>query len=74
MILVTGAAGNIGGELVRTLAAAGTPVRALSRSAGQDGFPPGTEVVSCPRCWPRPRAPACARWSSCRACPPGAGT
>jgi uncharacterized protein YbjT (DUF2867 family) len=34
MILVTGAAGNIGGELVGALAEAGQPVRALTRSAG----------------------------------------
>lgn len=33
MILVTGATGNIGGELVRALARSGEPVRALSRSA-----------------------------------------
>jgi nucleoside-diphosphate-sugar epimerase len=44
MILVTGATGNIGGELVRTLAEAGQPVRALTRSAEQDRFPLGVEV------------------------------
>lgn len=32
MILVTGAAGNVGGELVAALAEAGQPVRALTRS------------------------------------------
>jgi uncharacterized protein YbjT (DUF2867 family) len=32
MILVTGATGNVGGELVRALAAAGQPVRALTRA------------------------------------------
>jgi uncharacterized protein YbjT (DUF2867 family) len=46
MILVTGAAGNVGGALTRALAAAGVPVRALARSAEQDRFPPGTEVAA----------------------------
>ena len=36
MILVTGAAGNVGAELVRILAEARVPVRALTRSAGPD--------------------------------------
>src|ERR1700759_2002798 len=31
MILVTGASGNVGGEVVRALAARGEPVRALAR-------------------------------------------
>lgn len=46
MILVTGAAGNVGGELVRTLAEARVPVRALTRSATPGRFPPGAEVVA----------------------------
>jgi uncharacterized protein YbjT (DUF2867 family) len=46
MILVTGAAGNVGGELVRALADAGLPVRALIRSGGQDRLPPGAEAVA----------------------------
>ncbi len=46
MIVVTGAAGNVGGELVAALAAAGQPVRALTRSAEPGRFPPGVEVVS----------------------------
>lgn len=46
MILVTGARGNVGGSLVRQLAAAGLAVRALSRDAGAAGFPPGVEVVT----------------------------
>jgi uncharacterized protein YbjT (DUF2867 family) len=46
MILVTGASGNVGGELVTALADAGQPVGALVRSPGQDRFPPGTEVVT----------------------------
>jgi uncharacterized protein YbjT (DUF2867 family) len=44
MILVTGATGNVGSELVRTLAAAGGPVRALIRSEQRrSGPPPGVE-------------------------------
>ena len=46
MILVTGATGNVGGELVGALAAAGVPVRALTRSAGQGRFPAGTAEVA----------------------------
>jgi uncharacterized protein YbjT (DUF2867 family) len=46
MIVVTGAAGNVGGELVAALAEAGQPVRALTRSAEPGRFPPGVEVVS----------------------------
>jgi uncharacterized protein YbjT (DUF2867 family) len=46
MIVVTGAAGNVGGELVAALAEAGEPVRALTRSAEPGRFPPGVEVVS----------------------------
>ena len=50
MILVTGAAGNVGGELVGALADAGEPVRALVRAlpagTGQGQFPPGAETVA----------------------------
>ena len=46
MILVTGASGNVGGELVKTLAKAGEPVRALVRATGQGQFPPGAEPVA----------------------------
>ena len=46
MILVTGAAGNVGSELVAALAEAGQPVRALTRSAEPSRFPPGVEVVT----------------------------
>jgi uncharacterized protein YbjT (DUF2867 family) len=46
MILVTGAAGNVGSELVRTLADAGLPVRALTRSAGQGRLPPGAQAAA----------------------------
>jgi len=45
MILVTGATGNVGGELVRALTEAGRPVRALTRSGGA-GLPPGAEAVA----------------------------
>jgi len=43
MILVTGATGNVGAELVRALAGAGQRVRALSRSGRTDGLTTGTE-------------------------------
>lgn len=45
MILVTGATGNVGGELVRALAGVGEEVRALSRSAIPHGLPEGVEGV-----------------------------
>jgi len=45
MILVTGATGNVGGELIRQLAGAGQPVRALTRGDGRAGFPPGVEAA-----------------------------
>src|ERR1700733_13408889 len=45
MILVTGATGNVGRELLRQLAQAGQPVRALTRRDGQAGFPPGVQAV-----------------------------
>jgi uncharacterized protein YbjT (DUF2867 family) len=45
MYLVTGATGNVGGEVVRALSAAGEPVRALVRSESSDGaFPAGVDV------------------------------
>jgi uncharacterized protein YbjT (DUF2867 family) len=46
VILVTGATGNVGGELVNLLADAGLPVRALARPAGQSRFRPGVEAVA----------------------------
>jgi uncharacterized protein YbjT (DUF2867 family) len=46
MILVTGATGNVGGELVRTLVAAGEPVRALiRRDSDRSRLPLGAEAV-----------------------------
>ena len=47
MILVTGATGNVGAELVRTLADGGHPVRALVRDESRRaGLPPGVEAVA----------------------------
>ncbi|PAZ17426.1 nucleoside-diphosphate sugar epimerase [Streptomyces sp. SA15] len=46
MILVTGATGNVGAELVRALAQLGEPVRALSRSGRADEGAPGAEAVA----------------------------
>jgi uncharacterized protein YbjT (DUF2867 family) len=46
MILVTGATGNVGGELVRVLADMGEPVRALiRREADRDRLPAGVDAV-----------------------------
>jgi uncharacterized protein YbjT (DUF2867 family) len=44
-ILVTGAGGNVGGELVELLADAGRPVRALVRGPRKSAPRPGAEVV-----------------------------
>jgi uncharacterized protein YbjT (DUF2867 family) len=45
MILVTGATGNVGGELVRQLAASGQQVRALIREAASIDVPAGVETA-----------------------------
>ncbi|MEU0411272.1 NAD(P)H-binding protein [Streptomyces griseorubiginosus] len=45
MILVTGATGHVGSELVRRLAAAGEPVRAMTRRPARARFPAGAEAV-----------------------------
>jgi uncharacterized protein YbjT (DUF2867 family) len=45
MILVTGGTGNVGGELVRALAAAGEEPRALARENAAAGLPAGVEAV-----------------------------
>ncbi|MFI9828008.1 NAD(P)H-binding protein [Streptomyces sp. NPDC051913] len=45
MILVTGATGHVGGELVRRLAASGEPVRAMTRRPREARFPAGVEPV-----------------------------
>jgi uncharacterized protein YbjT (DUF2867 family) len=47
VIVVTGATGNVGGELVRALAARGdTAVRAVARRADAAAFPPAVEVAA----------------------------
>ena len=46
MILVTGATGNVGGELVRALAGAGQRVRALTRAEDPKAFPWGVQQVT----------------------------
>ena len=46
MYLVTGATGNAGGELVRALAGAGEPVRALVRDPARADLPAGVDVVA----------------------------
>jgi uncharacterized protein YbjT (DUF2867 family) len=45
MILVTGATGNVGGELVQALAARGQGVRALARNPGRSVFPAGVHIA-----------------------------
>jgi uncharacterized protein YbjT (DUF2867 family) len=45
MILVTGATGNVGREVVAALAARGEDVRAVVRGPGDAGLPAGVEVV-----------------------------
>jgi uncharacterized protein YbjT (DUF2867 family) len=46
MFLVTGATGNVGAQVVRALAEADQEVRALVRSGGSAGLPPGVEAVA----------------------------
>ncbi|HEX9355919.1 MAG TPA: NmrA family NAD(P)-binding protein, partial [Streptosporangiaceae bacterium] len=46
MILVTGATGNVGGNLVRLLADAGTQVRALTRDPDRAAIPAGVTAVT----------------------------
>ena len=45
MILVTGATGNVGGELVHQLAANGQSVRALIRETSRAGLPDRMEMA-----------------------------
>ena len=46
MILVTGASGNVGRQVVEQLVAAGQPVRALSRDPARTTWPDGVETVA----------------------------
>jgi uncharacterized protein YbjT (DUF2867 family) len=46
MFLVTGATGNVGRELVRSLAGTGTQVRALSRRDKPAGLPASVQIVT----------------------------
>jgi uncharacterized protein YbjT (DUF2867 family) len=46
MLLVTGASGNVGAEVVQALAAAGQEVRALTRSDRPAGLAPGVQGVA----------------------------
>lgn len=46
MILITGASGNVGSELVQNLVAKGVCVRALSRSDGASRLPAGVSAVA----------------------------
>jgi uncharacterized protein YbjT (DUF2867 family) len=46
VIVVTGASGNVGGEVARALLAAGQQVRALTRDGERKGLPPGAEPVT----------------------------
>jgi uncharacterized protein YbjT (DUF2867 family) len=46
MILVTGATGNVGRQVVEQLVAAGEPVRALSRHPERASWPDGVETVT----------------------------
>jgi uncharacterized protein YbjT (DUF2867 family) len=46
VFLVTGATGNVGSELVRALAGAGQPVRALTRNGSNAGVPAGVPQVA----------------------------
>jgi uncharacterized protein YbjT (DUF2867 family) len=57
-IAVTGATGTLGSEVVRQLAAAGTPVRAIVRSPSKAAFGPGVEVVQADLSIPETLAPA----------------
>jgi uncharacterized protein YbjT (DUF2867 family) len=45
-ILVTGATGTVGGNIVKYLVEAGQQVRALTRNPAKTSFPAGVEVVA----------------------------
>jgi uncharacterized protein YbjT (DUF2867 family) len=46
MYVVTGAGGNVGGEIVRALTARGEPVRGVVRDAARASLPDGAEAVA----------------------------
>ena len=58
VILVTGATGKVGRELVSQLTSSGTAVRALARNPGSARLPAGTEVVRGDLAEPGTLAPA----------------
>jgi hypothetical protein len=75
MILVTGATGNVGSELTRTLAARGEDVRVLTRHPDKAAFPSGVQVGAGDLQEPETlslRSPASARCSCSAASPPPA--
>src|SRR6266496_4543439 len=45
MILVTGASGNVGSEIVRALLGSGEKVRALTRGTASAALPAGVEIA-----------------------------
>ena len=51
MIVVTGATGRVGRQVIAELRNRDLPVRAVSRNPRQ--LPPGTEAVALARRWPR---------------------
>ncbi|MFJ4539179.1 NAD(P)H-binding protein [Streptomyces tibetensis] len=73
MILVTGATGNVGSELVAQLAADGVPVRAMTRSPERARFPEGVEVVAGDFDKPETLPAALADVDRLFVCPPGYG-
>ncbi|MFI0967672.1 SDR family oxidoreductase [Streptomyces sp. NPDC021080] len=73
MILVTGATGNVGSELVAQLAADGVPVRAMTRNPGKANFPDGVEVVAGDFDQPDTLPAALAGVDRVFVCPPGYG-
>jgi uncharacterized protein YbjT (DUF2867 family) len=60
VILVTGATGNVGNELVHALVARNQPVRAVARNPDAAAFPAGVDVVAADLAAPRSVASALA--------------
>lgn len=73
MILVTGATGNVGSELVARLATDGVPVRAMTRNPDKADFPAGVEVVAGDFDKPETLPAALAGVDRAFVCPPGYG-